>query len=144
MRRVKSTAPKYLYVVYDKRKNIKVGVSLFPEERVKTLQTSNPEELILLYKGKVGNTSQEAYKEEDKIHKLLREHRVSGEWFNRGCFIELANYLKGAPHKDVWLSTRFKCRLGHILEYGKFTSKINLKVISYMQEKGLQDRLERL
>lgn len=65
----------------------KVGWSLDPERRLRSLQTGNPEPLVLL--AKIEGTK----KDERRIHKSLRRARLHGlEWFQAGAVLA---YLAG-------------------------------------------------
>ena len=76
-------------------KYIKIGYSIFPESRIKELQTGNPRELILL-----GVLSHVGSETESIIHKFLDssvpEARQKGEWFRYDLIEE---YL------GLWLSS---------------------------------------
>ena len=69
----------YIYIISD-REQLKVGVSVNPEKRLKQLQTGNPKDLNLektykLPRDKVFKLEKEAH---TKIHKLYSKNR---EWF---------------------------------------------------------------
>lgn len=55
----------------------KIGVSNAPGERLQSLQTSNPYELVIVHTF-VADTAEEA---EAKLHEMYGEYRMSGEWF---------------------------------------------------------------
>jgi len=59
--------------------HIKIGRSVDPKRRVRSLQTGNAKRLKLIayFKGK---GDQEAY-----LHELLRDWRLKGEWFSVDC-----------------------------------------------------------
>lgn len=57
---------------------IKVGYSMYPEARLKTLQTGHPEKLHLLATTPGGRFLEEKY------HRRWRVRRAAGEWFYMG------------------------------------------------------------
>jgi len=65
----------FVYVIQAASGLVKIGVSHDPERRLSTLQTGHPDELRLL--GFVsGGRPLEAH-----LHRMLKAHRVRGEWF---------------------------------------------------------------
>lgn len=70
----------YLYVIGPNNgSRVKLGFSKNPEQRLKTLQTAQPEKLLLHYKEKF--TEQQIRLYERTLHRELAHHRLSGEWF---------------------------------------------------------------
>ena len=69
----------------------KVGITNNPKARLIQVQTSNPEEVCLVFQKKVLNTEMV----ERKLHHALRRQRVRGEWF------ELPQELVEAIVSDV-------------------------------------------
>ena len=65
-----------IYFIADTNKDVvKIGVSKSPKKRLKQLQTSNSNKLVLL--GYIdGEKEQEKY-----LHNLFSKHKLSGEWF---------------------------------------------------------------
>lgn len=63
---IKKNNPGYVYVIRAGN-NYKIGVAKNPEERLKNLQTGNPEELILEY----SEFRNEPYKVEKVVHRTL-------------------------------------------------------------------------
>lgn len=55
----------------------KIGITNDPAQRLSQIQTSNPVDVNLVFTGKVLNTEMV----ERKLHYILREWRVRGEWF---------------------------------------------------------------
>ena len=56
----------------------KIGTSKKPEIRIKSVQTGNPDELIILFKVK----SNMPYKLETYLHRTFTPFSIRGEWFN--------------------------------------------------------------
>jgi hypothetical protein len=54
---------------------IKIGLGT-PSERLKSLQTGNPEELFL-----IGVIPNGGLKKELELHEMFREYNIRGEWF---------------------------------------------------------------
>ena len=63
--------------IYDKV-NIKIGVSDNPKRRIKDIQTSNPLPVHLIRTFEAGK---DAYIHEGYFHKLYKEFKTGGEWF---------------------------------------------------------------
>ena len=63
--------------VHDKM-NIKIGISLEPEDRRKSLQTSNPFPVHIINTFDAGRDAQ---KHEKHFHDLYQDYHTSGEWF---------------------------------------------------------------
>ena len=63
--------------VHDKM-NIKIGISIEPEDRRKSLQTSNPFPVHIINTFDAGK---EAPKHEKHFHKLYKDYHTTGEWF---------------------------------------------------------------
>jgi hypothetical protein len=58
--------------------NYKVGISVRPEERRNTIQTSHANKVKLM-----GTFEPEdAYESERKVHNRLKKHNLQGEWFD--------------------------------------------------------------
>lgn len=68
----------FIYAIGTKDRQ-KIGYSKDPRTRLKTLQTSNPEELILHYAFPVNPKTVEKF--EAHIHKEQNHKRIRGEWF---------------------------------------------------------------
>ena len=73
-----------VYVMYSEiphlhdKMNIKIGISVDPEDRRKGLQTSNPFPVHLI---KSFNAGIEALKHEKHFHDLYEKYNTTGEWF---------------------------------------------------------------
>ena len=73
-----------VYIMYSEiphlhdKMNIKIGISVDPEDRRRGLQTSNPFPIHLI---KSFNAGIEALKHEKHFHDLYEKYNTSGEWF---------------------------------------------------------------
>lgn len=76
--------PIHVYVMFAEirgiynKVNIKIGVSDNPKRRVKDIQTSNPLPIHLIRTFEAGK---DAYTHEGYFHKLYKEFKTGGEWF---------------------------------------------------------------
>lgn len=67
----------FVYFIKDESGRTKIGSSIDPENRLKQLQTSCADRLTL-----IGSIKSDEHKFiEKKIHKQLKDLRISGEWF---------------------------------------------------------------
>ena len=69
----------YLYAIGTTGNKQKIGFSADPVQRVKTLQTGNPESLKLQYYFEIDATT--AKKFESYVHHEYAHKRLKGEWF---------------------------------------------------------------
>lgn len=92
-----------VYIIQQKGTRLfKFGVSKNPKRRLKTLQTGNAGELILLIDFPCVDIS--AYAAEATIHRYLRECRIKGEWFeieSDDRVVSLATAIKNALKPPV-------------------------------------------
>lgn len=65
---------------------VKIGYSISPEKRLKELQTSSPETLVML------GTIPGGKSKEIELHKKFAKHRERGEWFHK--VPELAKFIE--------------------------------------------------
>jgi len=71
----------YLYVIGPKQNGpVKIGFSAHPEQRLKTLQTSHPDPLVIHHTVKFD--SKNIRELEKIIHKEVSHKKTQGEWFN--------------------------------------------------------------
>lgn len=76
--------PIHVYVMFAEirgiynKVNIKIGVSDNPKRRIKDIQTSNPLPIHLIRTFEAGK---DAYTHEGYFHKLYKEFKTGGEWF---------------------------------------------------------------
>ena len=82
----------YLYAISN-GKEIKLGMSTDITKRLRTLQTSSPSELTLLWKYYIANTPKDAIKIERMLHRACKKFHIRGEWFTMEC-IETVNSFK--------------------------------------------------
>lgn len=68
---------------------IKIGISINPEERLRTFQTASPHRLRILRLEPGGRSRELA------LHRRFRRHRLEGEWFQP--VPELLDYIAHAP-----------------------------------------------
>jgi len=72
---------RYVYVAKEEFSGrIKIGISKDPEQRIKALNTGNPEELILVTQFEA---KKKGYQSERDAHLLLKDHKIRGEWFDK-------------------------------------------------------------
>ena len=67
----------YVYAIHSHGPFYKIGCSFDVNQRLATLQTGNPLKLRIVGTFKVDDV----YSLEEKIHKLLDDRRINGEWF---------------------------------------------------------------
>ena len=103
-KRGKETIGKHYLYAISNGEHIKVGYSLNPKDRVKKLKTASPKPLKLVWQSLCGYSNREALSEEKKLHRRLKKHHVSGEWFEHDCIIICRNwrikYMESK--KDRW------------------------------------------
>ena len=84
MTTISSVQTSHVYIMYSEvphlhdKMNIKIGISVDPEDRRKGLQTSNPFPIHLI---KSFNAGIEAHKHEKYFHDLYEKYNTTGEWF---------------------------------------------------------------
>lgn len=69
-----------LYIIGGINKPYKIGITKDINQRLKTLQTGYPFELIIHHK--IEMSSEKARLVESEVHKMLRHKQSHGEWFN--------------------------------------------------------------
>lgn len=71
----------YVYFISNANQSVvKIGVANKPMKRLKTFQTGNHEELILLRVIKLPSRDS-AFKLESALHKKFKKYHIRGEWF---------------------------------------------------------------
>ena len=86
--------PCFVYVIREKGDEaIKVGVAKDPAERLKTLQTGNRRELVLLHVIPGGHDT------ESHFHRRLWDYRVRGEWFEGKAVAPFLTYFVGLAER---------------------------------------------
>jgi len=76
---IETKDPLYIYVIVEKySRRYKIGISKNPQERIKQLQTGNPEplELVMYYEAK------NRFITEKELHEENKDNRLQGEWFS--------------------------------------------------------------
>jgi len=71
----------YIYFVHDGVHHVKIGKSIYPDDRLKSLQTGNPNKLELLYLLSV-KSEKAALEIEEVLHEVLNDALVNGEWYS--------------------------------------------------------------
>ena len=61
---------------------VKLGLSSNPNNRKKTLQTSNKDALVICWRYYVGKDRKSALKLEKKLHRFCDKYHERGEWFD--------------------------------------------------------------
>jgi hypothetical protein len=87
-----------LYAISDGR-NVKIGFSHNPKARLRELQTGCPAKLSIEWTLDIGGSKSEAMKQEGKLHRFCRKHKLRGEWFKGDCML-LVNQF-GIKHKAI-------------------------------------------
>lgn len=85
-----STKRHYLYAISN-GDAIKVGFSVNPKARLKDMQTSNHNELRIVWQCYCAESPKEASRQERRLHKFIDKYRLRGEWFDIKCL----NKVKG-------------------------------------------------
>jgi len=82
----------YVYFIQNGNEDIiKIGWSIDPLSRLKTLQTGSPHPLLIIAVQSASDRSLEHF-----LHKKFKKQHIKGEWFTYGK--ELKNYIKTAPN----------------------------------------------
>lgn len=103
VRRRKSGLYRRLYFIQmESSLHIKIGVANNTGKRLKALQTANPERLIVL------GTLQGDEAEEAELHKVLAAHRMVGEWFSNGPWLDHVRYSLKWNKTAGYLLTKLK------------------------------------
>lgn len=89
------------YFIQDPRGRIKIGIAENPRQRLRQLQTGNPEKLVLL--GCIEDDH------EKDLHHKFRKYRVGGEWFTAEK--ELVEYVEQILSDKSLLPTSSQLRL---------------------------------
>ncbi len=93
----------YVYVIGEEGgDHVKIGKSVKPKQRLKSLSTGTPRELELVTKAEVENASEV----EQTLHQKYDEYRVTGEWFKASDDIrmEIVNDVEEARRRRVLLA----------------------------------------
>lgn len=77
----------YIYIAKEScSKRYKIGISKNPEQRIKNLNTGNPEKLTLIHSYKA---TEEGFKSESIVHALYADKRLNSEWFRKDIDLSL-------------------------------------------------------
>ena len=102
-----SKKEQYLYLIQNLDNNcLKIGISVNPFKRIKTLQTGSPHKLKLIGVFKGGHLL------EKRLHKMFWESRVrhNSEWFKFEPLEEYLDFLKNTLLADYELTEEeLKC-----------------------------------
>jgi hypothetical protein len=74
----------YLYAISD-GEMVKVGYSVNPKSRLKTMQVGNPRKIEIVWRKYCASSTKEAIKQERKLHRAISGHSIRGEWFSIGA-----------------------------------------------------------
>ena len=78
------TRKRSLYAISN-GEHVKLGISTNIGRRIKDMQTSNANDLELLWRYYVGKDKKLAFQSERKLHRLCKKHKIKGEWFSMDC-----------------------------------------------------------
>lgn len=105
----------------------------FPPDRVRDLQIGNPRELHL--RGAYAGT----LKDEAKLHRLLSDHRIRGEWFEP---VEIIERIAGGDVEGLYALSDLDKNLLHLPTYQE-GKQINREAWAHTQaERGRKRRSE--
>lgn len=71
---------RYIYVIGTDQPPYKVGIAKNPEHRLKALQTGHPQPLRIIHK--IPTDAKRTHLLEAAMHRNMRHHRMTGEWFD--------------------------------------------------------------
>jgi len=91
----------YLYAISNGQE-IKLGMSSNVDGRLKTLQTSSPSELVILWKYYISDTPAGAIKIEKMLHRACKEFHIRGEWFKMECIDTVNKFNPNKKHSAKW------------------------------------------
>lgn len=81
----------HIYAISD-GSALKIGFSSDITKRCKTMQTSHPKKLKVVWKYYVGRDRKEAAKVESAVHRYCKKERIRGEWFTMDARKKLENF----------------------------------------------------
>lgn len=90
----------FLYVIGPENGPYKVGTATSVEARLSGLQTGNHQELLVhrRYEAKT-LSSAEMQRIERRVHKVLKDHNIRGEWFD--CDLEAIDHVIKVSHAGL-------------------------------------------
>ena len=103
----------YVYFIANQRKTVvKIGIANNPQKRLKTFQTANHEELIILRILKVKNRT-EAFQIETALHRKFIKHHIRGEWFKLNRTIQY--FIEDYREEELSMLEQWIASLGNFL-----------------------------
>lgn len=97
---IKKVGKHYLYAIGD-NEVVKVGYSIDPKARLKSLQTGNSRKLRVLWKCYAGSDNKQALGQEKAMHRKIAKFKIKGEWFSSDCMVDVKAWRpRGAYLKD--------------------------------------------
>lgn len=78
----------FIYLITNQKGHYKIGVSKNPDKRIKSMETGNPDDLVIFYRYKTKN----AHKIERILHRLFESYKVKLEWFELPIY-EVRNFI---------------------------------------------------
>lgn len=97
----KTNTKHYVYAISD-GENIKIGMSNDVDKRLKTLQTSNSKDLIVVWKYYAGRQAKDATKIEKMLHRQCKSHRIRGEWFKMEALEMVKSFNPNRKNCSRW------------------------------------------
>jgi hypothetical protein len=79
-------------------RHLKIGVSVKPADRVKSVQTGCPDKVVVVF---FFRPESDAKQVETSMHRLFSAHRKFGEWFDAGILQEAKDFLRSLPGDEV-------------------------------------------
>jgi hypothetical protein len=91
----------YLYAISNGQE-IKLGMSSDVKGRLRSLQTSSPSKLVVLWSYYIANTPVDAIKIEKNLHKACKAFHIRGEWFKMDCIDTVNKFNPNKKHVAKW------------------------------------------
>lgn len=73
--------PKRIYLLCNRNGLVKIGVSVDPESRAKSMQSTDQHIVLVYQSGPIGQSKKAGYALEKRLHQIFDKVRVYGEWF---------------------------------------------------------------
>jgi len=99
--KTKSSGKHYVYAISD-GENIKIGMSNNVESRLKTFQTSNSKDLLVVWKYYTGRDSKDARKVEKMLHRHCKDYLIRGEWFRMDALEVIKSFNPNRKYCAKW------------------------------------------
>lgn len=97
----KTNTKHYVYAISD-GENIKIGMSNNVEKRLKSLQTSNSKDLVVVWKYYAGRQAKDATKIEKMLHRQCKPHHIRGEWFKMEALEMVKSFNPNRKNCSRW------------------------------------------